>query len=255
MALVVAHAAAHAQRPAIDTTRAVGNALFSLSNDATTPRYGAVGQTQSPVGSATIYFVRDSTARNCPGCRFEHLAGGSVDSNPYERDEWGGFAIEQRYDRDSVGAGAVIADRLMLDDVTMAWISNGPIVIELKGHRDESDVPQAHPDSTVLWIDLFVARSPLGSPANATQANGSRPCATLAIAGRDLFRPSPAQHYERYQSVILPFDAGDCFGIATSHVATDATSSAIMNIRLRFAGAATIALRSLSIHRQATPDK
>jgi hypothetical protein len=165
-----------------------------------------------------LRFVHDAAVSSGP--RFALITGGRDDFNRYERDDVGNYARERRYVRDSVARGAVIADGALVPVAMIGGAARGVIVVT--GHLEEAEVPKAGTEEIALWIDVCDA-------ARDT-------CVTLAVRIAELRPRGSYERYERYQSLAVAFD------LSSAMTASDA-----FRIRVRYAGAASLALRSLTV--------
>ncbi|HVK40263.1 MAG TPA: hypothetical protein VNA88_17155 [Candidatus Kapabacteria bacterium] len=221
-----------AQSPAIAPDVGAGRGI--LAGDAAQPVVptAATPDNEQTLPCVVLCFVADSVAPGPLAARFARLAGGSHSLNDAEHDRWRNYAAEQRYERDSVPAGATIAEGIVFDESdgqsrAAGLFGGGAIELVLVGHLEEAEMPQAHPDSTVLWVDVVYAGV----------------LSTYAIRARELLPRSPSERHERYQQVRVRLDSihGD---------------PALPRVRVRFAGAATVALNRMELRAvPASPDR
>jgi hypothetical protein len=141
------------------------------------------------------------------------LIGGVDDLNREERDERGNYALERRYDRDSVSAGFVVAEWRIPDDALLTSPSSRGLELVIRGHLQELDFPSAHPDSVALTIE---AHSDVGVSRHTIRA-------------RDLARRTVTESHGRYQ------------------IATVWLDDRVRQARVVFVGSASVALESVSI--------
>jgi hypothetical protein len=132
------------------------------------------------------------------------------------------------------------------------WDSTNFVVVT--GHLDGLE-DQANADSTVLWIDIFydIGRDEIyydpianGGQQFAATDNLSRYCTTLAVSQSDLAPRDQSESWDKYQQVALPFDATQC-NDSTAGPLDPRNHSRRLNLRVRFAGNATVALRSIAL--------
>jgi hypothetical protein len=227
-----------AQSPAIAPEIGAGRGI--LAGDAARPVVPTndVSDEEQKLPCVVLSFVADSVAPGPLAARFARFAGGSHSLNDAERDGWGNYAAEQRYERDSVPADATIAEGIVFDESDgpsrpAGLFGGGAIELALVGHLEEAEMPQAHPDTTVLWVDV--------------ERSGVR--STFAIRARDLLRRNTSEQYKRYQRAAMRVDAVGGDAVASL---TEALSDMPV-VRVRFAGTATVALRQLELQSEARP--
>jgi hypothetical protein len=226
---------------------------------------------------AQFLLVPDSVVFRDWQNRFLHLAGGVTVVNDGVR--------ERRYERGRVPHGATIADSIVIDwrpertswwnqvyvDSLQAWCVVPPEArqrepgrmfgelwsahdkgafawrdtnyVVVTGHLDERS--RAHADSTLLWIDLSydigrgeTYHNPRTRSASTASSNLSVPCTTLAVRVRDL---------ATRRSVSIPFDASRCSDTVAGPLHDNAGVSRRIGMRVRYAGNATVALRSIAL--------
>lgn len=131
------------------------------------------------------------------------------------------------------------------------WPATNYVVVT--GHLGQFEDTTLVPDSTVLWIDVFydIGRNeayydPLEDMRFNATDNSSQYCTTLVVRKRDL-APRVDDEWNKYQSISLPFDATLCNDTAAGPLHPDAGVSRRINLRVRYAGNATIALRSIAL--------
>ena len=167
--------------------------------------------------SAIIAHARTSAAgahdAHAPSTISIPLIGGVDDLNREERDERGNYALERRYDRDSVPAGFVLAEWRMQEDALMSSAAPGRLEIVVRGHLEGLDLPSAHPDSVVLSVEAH------------SDAGVSR----HTIRARDLARRTVTETHGRYQ------------------IATVRLDGTVRQVRVVFAGSASVAIESVSV--------
>jgi hypothetical protein len=230
---------AAAQSPAIAPELGAGRGILAgrdvqPANDAT----GETAERSKEHSLITLSFLPETDAHDIPAARFATLAGGTIDVNDTELDRLNNRAAERRYVRDSVPAGMTIAEGILVDasnaSIMRPLTRAGTLELVLIGHLEELDVPQAHPDSVMLWIDV--------------DRDGVR--STHAIRARDLMRRSPAESFDRYQQAVVRLDATDAGidrDVAAPVVGAHVALVSMPAVRVRFAGTATVALNSMEL--------
>jgi hypothetical protein len=126
--------------------------------------------------------------------------------------------------------------------------------VVVTGHLDGLELPRADEDSTILWIDVYydIGRddkyfNPQASAVRTLPTNSSYLCTTLAVRWRDLEPADPLGNWDRYEAVSLPFDAGRCLDTLAGPLHESAGLSRRINLRVRYAGNATVAIRSIAL--------
>ena len=174
--------------------------------------------------------------------------GGTLDLNRTELDELHEHAAERRYHRDSVARGMTIAECVVSDMRDATVRAGSKLVVIVRAHLDEMDLPQAHPDSTVLWIDVLRDDSEMSRNADGKAAlmsvldNAREHCATFAVRAHQLRPRSLVERWDSYQEALLPL--GSACADATTD---DARGVQRIVLRVRYAGSATIGLHSVAI--------
>jgi hypothetical protein len=167
--------------------------------------------------SAIITHARTSTAgahdEDAPSTISIPLIGGVDDLNREERDERGNYALERRYDRDSVAVEFVVAEWRMHEDALLSSAAPGRFEIVVRGHLEELDFPSANPDSVVLTVE-------------AHSDGGVR---RHTIGARDLARRTVTESHGRYQ------------------IATVRLDDTVRKVRVVFAGSASVSIESVSL--------
>ena len=130
------------------------------------------------------------------------------------------------------------------------WGNTNFVVVT--GHLANEN-PAAHADSTILWIDLFYdigRHETYYDPQEEKQFNAtdnlSQHCTTLVVRQRDL-APAGLEGWDKYQSISLPFDATRCNATTAGPLHPSTGVSRRINLRVRYAGNATVALRSIAV--------
>jgi hypothetical protein len=113
-----------------------------------------------------------------------------------------------------------------------------------------NEQPPADPDSTVLWIDLFydVGRDEAyfeNGVRDTATTNISQYCTTLVVRHRDLAPDD--DDYDRYRVASLPFSTRWCTPTFGGPLHPSAGVSRRINLRVRYAGNATVAIRSIAL--------
>jgi hypothetical protein len=239
---------------------------------------------------AKFYLVPDSVPFKDWKCKFLYLNGGRSVENLTQEDDWENPAMERVYHRDSVTWGQTIADSIVLDwrPERTAWWSqtyNGIYwcrvhepqqlrprermfgeywslhdkgsphwsdthYVAVTGHLIQDELE--HPDSSILWIDLFydIGRGdefvhPVNGVQSATQ-NRTEYCTTLTVRERDLDRALSTDAWDKYRTVSIKFSAAHC-NQNVQGPTFPGTESRRLNMRVRYAGNASVALRSIAI--------
>lgn len=203
-------------------------------------------ETPRPEDIVTFGFAAQAVSSVAPMSGGMRCDGGTLDLNPHELDDMREYAAERRYHRDSVVRYMTIAVCVVSDRRDVSVRANGSQAIVVKAHLDEMDLPMAHPDSTVLWIDVLPhhiagerPRDDGHEASSLAPGNTQERCTTYAIRARQLRPQSLAERWDRYQEVVLPLDAA-CSAAATGDG---------HHFVVRYAGNATIGLHSLSIRQ------
>jgi hypothetical protein len=114
-----------------------------------------------------------------------------------------------------------------------------------------NEQPPSDPDSTVLWIDVFydVGRDEAyfeNGVRDTATTNISQYCTTLVVRYRDVERQA-GETWDQYQVASLPFSTRWCTPTFGGPLHPSAGVSRRINLRVRYAGNATVAIRSIAL--------